>query len=430
MANGFTYDEAMRLAKDIIRRRQNNGVPLQQLVKNIMLPPDPGQTVRPEAVGRAPFPQGAGGIGGVFQPVMAAPEPVKVVTPAAPAPVQEGVEIKAPPTPQRYENPYFLLARQQQQRLEAMAAPGENATPDQIAQYDLLKAKAARAQAEAEATEAAKIRPEEEKIFSAREARTGEKLAELEKDRKSSKWKALAEAGFKMAQSNSPYFMQALASGMEAGVKGYDERKANMDERKSLLQEQKENVDLGRLRAIDAARAQALDLYRSGNKAAGEELQALNLARENVVSGKTAGARIETANLAPKVAQAEIAQKEASATRDLSAAGLADRTDPNLRSTGGYGAPGTVGINPKNASPVLSNLIKQESTYAKIAADRFAPKDQRDAAAKELKKVRMDIAWLKASLGFSGGASAAPTGGGALTPDAVYDPKTGYRPLK
>jgi hypothetical protein len=358
-------------------------------------------------------------------------QPAKVVTPAAPAPVREGVEIKAPPAPQRYENPYSLLARQQKQRLEAMAAPGENATPDQIAQYDLLKAKAARAQAEAEATEAAQIRPEEEKIFSAREARTGEKLAELEKDRKSSKWKALAEAGFKMAQSNSPYFMQALASGMEAGVKGYDERKANMDERKSLLQEQKENVDLGRLRAIDAARAQALDLYRSGNKAAGEELQALNLARENVVSGKTAGARIETANLAPQVAQAEIAQKEASAKRDLSQAGLADRTDPNLGPrTGGGG--GTGGLGTKGGAPTLGHLIRQEGIYQRTINDPLASAADKADARAQLKKVRMQMTWIKATMGLGGNAATPTSPSGGFAPKATmqYVPGKGVVPAR
>ena len=440
MADRFSYEEAKRLAEDIIRRGQNNGVSLQQLIKNIMLPSDPGQTVRPEVAGRKPFPQGDAGIGGVYEPVppeqvaqlvgpATAPPPV-TVTPGSPAPVKEGVEIKAPPPPQRYENPYLLLARQQQQRLEAMAAPGENASVDQVAAYNLLKAKAARAQAEADVTQAAQIRPEEEQIFSGRETRTAERLAELQKERKSSKWKALAEAGFKMAQSNSPYFMQALASGMEAGVKGYDARKAKMDEEQSLLKDQSENVKLARIKAIDAARAQALDAYRAGDRAALQDYQMLEASRKDVISGKTSEATIEAANLVPKVTLASIAKDEAAAEAYRAAADKDRRTDPNKGGSGGYGATGTVGINQKNASPILSNLVSQEKTLAKIAADRFAPADQRAAADKELKKVRMDIAWLKASLGFSGGLPAAPAGGGALQPDAVYDPKTGYRPVR
>lgn len=433
MANGFTYEEASRLAKDIIRRRQNNGVPLAQLIKNIMLPPDAGQNVRPEVAGRKPFPQGAGGLGGVFEPVAVGAaqmveQPAKVVTPASPAPLEPGVEIKAP-SPKQYENPYLLRARQMAEQLAAMAPPGENAGIDQQAAYDLAKRKAERAQAEADITEGAKIRPEEEEIFAGREARVGEKLAELEKDRKSSKWKALAEAGFKMAQSNSPYFMQALASGMEAGVKGYDVRKANMDERDSLLKEQTENVKLGRIRAIDTARAVALDAYRAGDKAALEDLQSLTVARENAISGKTAGSRVEVANLAPEATRAEINQKLASAARDEAAADLARRTDPNLRSSGGYG-PGATGLGTKGAAATLNALIRQESAYAKIAADRFAPKDQRDAAAAELKKVRQQITWVKAAMTIGGDNATVPTGGGAPQANMLYVPGKGLQPVR
>jgi hypothetical protein len=434
MANRLSYDEATRLAKDIIRRRQNNGVPLAQLIKNIMLPADTGQNVRPEVAGRSPFPQGAGGLGGVFEPVAVGAaqmveQPAKVVTPASPAPLEPGVEIKAP-SPKQYENPYLLRARQMAEQLAAMAPPGENAGIDQQATYDLAKRKAERAQAEADITEGAKIRPEEEEIFAGREARVGEKLADLEKERKSSKWKALAEAGFKMAQSNSPYFMQALASGMEAGVKGYDARKANMDERDSLLKEQTENVKLGRIRAIDTARAVALDAYRAGDKAALEDYQSLTVARENAISGKTAASRVRTAELAPEALQADITQKEASSERDRAAADLARRTDPNLRSTGGSGGTGATGMGTKGATATLTALTRQEGVYQRTINDPLASAaDKADARAKR-DEVRRQIAWVKASMGLSGGLPAAPAGGGALKPDAVYDPKTGYRPVR
>jgi hypothetical protein len=438
MANRLSYDEAKRLAKDIIRRGQNNGVPLAQLIKDIMLPADPGQNVRPEVAGRSPFPQGAGGLGGVYKAVppeqvaqLAGPAttpPPVTVTPGSAAPLKPGVEIKAP-SPKQYESPYLLRARQMAEQFAAMAPPGENAGIDQQAAYDLAKRKAERAQAEADITEGAKIRPEEEEIFAGREARVGEKLADLEKERKSSKWKALAEAGFKMAQSNSPYFMQALASGMEAGVKGYDARKANMDERDSLLKEQTENVKLGRIRAIDTARAVALDAYRAGDKAALEDYQSLTVARENAVSGKTAGSRVEAANLAPVALQADITQKEASADRDRAAADLARRTDPNIRSSGSYG-PGTTGLGTKGAAATLNALIRQESAYAKIAADRFAPADQRAAAAAELKKVRQQITWVKAAMTIGGDNATVPTGGGAPQANMLYVPGKGVVPAK
>jgi hypothetical protein len=418
MTNQLSYDEAMREALKIKRSGQAPGVSLQQLIKNIMLPAGPGQNANP-------VPEG---IGGVYEPVsVAAPQPVKVVTPASPAPIQEGVEIKAPPLPQQYENPLLTRARQQQRQLAAMPVPGDNASVDQLAAFNLAKARAARAQGEADITEAARIRPEEEQVFAEREARTAEKLAQLEKDRKSSKWKALAEAGFKMAQSNSPYFMQALASGMEAGVKGYDSRKAKMDEEESLLKDQSENLKLGRIRAIDAARAQALDAYRNGDKAALQDMQMLDAARKDVITGKTSGAAIETANMGPQVARAEITQKQASAARDEAAADLARRTDPNIRASGAFGG---TGLGTKGGTSALSALIRQEAVYQLTINDPLASTDEKAEARTKRDEVRRQIAWVKASMGFSSGDAASPAGAGALKPDAVYDPKTGYRPLK
>jgi hypothetical protein len=426
MANRISRGEATRLAVEMKRQGQAPGVSLEQLVQNIMLPAGPGQAANPQ-------PEGIGGVFNAATPTQVAQlagPPAKVVTPASPAPVEEGVEIKAPPPPQRYENPYLLLARQQQQKLEAMAAPGENATVDQVAAYNLLKAKAARAQAEADVTQAAQIRPEEEQIFAGRESRAGERLAELQKERKSSKWKALAEAGFKMAQSNSPYFMQALASGMEAGVKGYDARKAKMDEEQSLLKDQSENVKLARIKAIDAARAQALDAYRGGDRAALQDLQMLEASRKDVISGKTSEATVETANLAPQVARAEITQKQASAARDEAAADLARRTDPNLRSSGGGGGPGVGGMGAKGATGTLNGLIRQEGVYQRTINDPLTPKAQKDEARAALKKVRMEIAWVKASMGLPGGQAAAPTGGGAPQATMQYVPGKGLQPVR
>lgn len=422
MVDQISYKTARELAVEMKRQGQAPGVSLEQLIRNIMLPAGPGQRSVPE------------GLGGIFQPVTAnavqmAEQPTKVVTPAAPAPLQPGVEIKAPAAPQQYESPYTVRARRASEQLAAMAPPAENATIDQRGAYEQAKRKAAIAQEEADAVADAKIRPEEEEILAGREARVGEKLAAIEKDRKSSKWKALAEAGFKMAQSNSPYFMQALASGMEAGLKGYDARKADMDEKQSLLKEQSENVKLARIRAIDAAQAQMLDAYRNGDKSALARTQMLATMREDIISGDTAGARKEAALLAPVALQADITQKEASSERDRAAADLARRTDPNIRSTGGSG-PGATGMGTKGATATLTALTRQEGVYQRTINDPLASAaDKADARAKR-DEVRRQIAWVKASMGLSGGLPAAPAGGGALKPDAVYDPKTGYRPVR
>jgi hypothetical protein len=417
---GIDFNEAKRLALQIKASGQAPGVPLQQLIKNIMLPPGPGQQVEP-----------APALGGVFKPVpvgamQAMEQPVKVVTPAAPAPLQPGVEIKAPAAPQQYESPYTVRARRASEQLAAMAPPAENASIDQRGAYEQARRKAAIAQEEADAVADAKIRPEEEEIFAGREAKVGEKLAALEKDRKSSKWKALAEAGFKMAQSNSPYFMQALASGMEAGLKGYNARKTDMDEKQSLLKEQTENVKLARIRAIDAAQAQMLDAYRNGDKSALARTQMLATMREDIISGDTAASRVRTAELAPVALQADITQKEASADRDRAAADLARRTDPNIRSTGG----GEPTLGGKGAPSVLSSLARQETAQAKIAADRFADPAQRAIAAAELKNIRRQIAWLKATMGLGGAAPTSPSGGFAPKATMQYVPGKGVVPAK
>jgi hypothetical protein len=417
MANQLSYEEATALALDIIRRGQNKGVPLAQLIKNIMRPADADQNVRPEAAGRSPFPQGVGSLGGVFEPV-----PAKVVTPASPAPVQEGVEIKAPTPPpsQQYETPYALQSRLAAQAFAAAQAPGENASIAQRGDYNLLRAKAEDAKNVADIAEAAKVRPEEERIFAGRENRAAERLAELQKERKSSKWKALAEAGFKMAQSNSPYFMQALASGMEAGVKGYDARKAKADEEESLLKDQKENVSLARIRAIDAARAMAVDAYRAGDKTALAKIQAADAAKESVLSGDTAESRKENALLAPKVTLASIAKEEAAAEAYLAAADKDRRTDPNLRNPGGGN--GQWSPFPKNSSSTLAALVNEKKPYLAMLVDPLVSDLDKAAARAKIADIDKSIEQTKSLMSLNGtppAATPAPKSGGNSRPAGV-----------
>jgi hypothetical protein len=352
--------------------------------------------------------------------------PAKMVTPASPAPVKEGVEIKAPPPPapppialppQGYETPYALQSRLAAQALAAAQAPGQDASIAQRGEYNLLRAKAEDAKNVADIAEAAKVRPEEERIFAGRENRAAERLAELEKERKSSKWKALAEAGFKMAQSNSPYFMQALASGMEAGVKGYDARKAKADEEESLLKDQKENVALARIRAIDTARAMAVDAYRAGDKTALARIQAADAAKESVLSGDTAEARRENALLAPQVTQAAISKEQAAAEAYLAAADKDRRTDPNLRSTGSNAQWSPF---PRNSSSTLAALVNEKKPYQAMLRDPLVSTLDKAAARAKIAEIDGKIAQTESLMGLGNPAPAAPApSGGGSRPDGV-----------
>lgn len=238
-------------------------------------------------VGIAGMPQGAMTLADLAQ--LEQPEPPQMVTPAAPAPMQPGREIVAP------------------------VGPGvQRQIAEPTTEEAILGAARMRAAQMQDAAAGAAVVPEEiEQTLASREARYGKEMERLQEDQKRAGWEALAEAGFRMAQSQSPYFMSALAEGMQAGLTGFNAKKAAAAERKARLQEQQENIALERFRTrrAEEERAQAIQAREIG--LAGTLMGQEGAAQELALKRQTAPYAVELAQLRPEETRAEIAEKRA-----------------------------------------------------------------------------------------------------------------------
>jgi len=235
------------------------------------------------------------------------PAPAPVAVPAPPAPEQT-----AEPQPKPYMNQYeAALAAYNLENPEGPpptpAAKGAKVDYADIARRAAKERQRAMLEENVEIARNAKIDPETQKLIDERLERYGIQLTEADKDRQQATWMAVAQAGLKMAQSQSPYFMQALASGMEAGLDGYSEAKAKAAEKKARLQEAKEELSM---KAIEL-RAQAVKDAIAARQAAKQgavadaELQQKTLA--GIVGEQTAGDVIEAASLGNQQTRAQIA---------------------------------------------------------------------------------------------------------------------------
>jgi hypothetical protein len=139
---------------------------------------------------------------------------------------------------------------------------------------------------QARAAQAGGVSPEMEALYAAREARLGKEEERIGKDEKRAAWDALAQMGFKMAQTTSPYFATALAEGMQAGTTGYNAAKIEAAERKAKVLDGKENVALARLeerqKRIDANEAAFRGDVEMAGKTAGLSKDAAEAAMKQI----------------------------------------------------------------------------------------------------------------------------------------------------
>ena len=209
-------------------------------------------------------------------------------------------------------------------------------------EIDAILASQAQAQSGAEQNlinilKGAQMNPLEKGILEARRARAQKEQAELEKEQKLSGWDALARAGFAMAQSNSPYFMQALASGLEAGVKGLDESKLKADEKRARLQAAEEDTVLAEIRGNQAAQERLMSIYNAARALGKSEMEARDMAIKSAVTLKTLPQQLEMVDLEVKAKKADIDYTKANTARAL--------REPRGGSSGG-GGDGTPGPRP------------------------------------------------------------------------------------
>ena len=176
----------------------------------------------------------------------------------------------------------------------------------------------------------ATIDPEIQDLLSNRSKRYETELSNVDKDRKQATWMAVAQAGLKMAQSQSPYFMQALASGMEAGIDGYSEAKAKAAEKKARLQDAKEDLVLKAKELRDQAVKEGIKARLDAKAAAAADVTLEGGALGLLINQQTAGEQIRAPGLENAYKSANIANVHSmiktraadSARADRAAAGI------------------------------------------------------------------------------------------------------------
>lgn len=264
-------------------------------------------------------------------------------TPGQPVPVGEQVNIQTPaPAPQQAAVPPMTTPFNPVDKARSAAAPkveqmAETSATDAAIQQAKQEGKpqasmmdqaaASRKAAYEEAlAERRLIRetigvPERlEKVFAKQDERAAKEEADIAADEKKQVWNALAMAGFQMAQSTSPYFLAALAAGMESGLKGYDASQAALAERKARNMDAKERIDLER--------------YKAETGAENEELANMDAARSTAYRQQEADLRYLEGLMAQDLhpmkkaqIQAGIDQIRANIENDKARLGLAYRAD-------------------------------------------------------------------------------------------------------
>lgn len=177
----------------------------------------------------------------------------------------------------------------------------------------------------------AQMSPEEKAILEARRARTQQQMEKLAEDEKRSKWNALAQAGFAMAKSSSPFFMQALASGMEAGMGELNRSKAAREDKRSRLELADEEAQLAAIRGRQAAQDRAIATYNAAIAAGKSDFEAMREARRAAEEAATTPQRMELADLEVKAKRADV---------DLTRARTVDALRPTRSGGGGGGGSG------------------------------------------------------------------------------------------
>jgi hypothetical protein len=346
-------------------------------------------------------------------PVEAAPTAIPVAAPAAPvaaalaaaapAPV---AEVEAIPEAQPPPAPEYLGPNQAALRAFNLANPeapapapaAKNAPVDYAA---MARNAATQRQREsldvnAEIERTATIDPEIQELLSNRSKRYETELSNVDKDRKQATWMAVAQAGMKMAQSQSPYFMQALASGMEAGLDGYSEAKAKAAEKKARLQDAKEDLVLKAKELRNQAVKEAIDARVASKQAAAADVALESGSLANIIGQKTAAEQIRAPGLGNQLTSANIANVF-STIKERGAA--SERAERNLGGSGG--------INLKNAGQVVNSLVSENKTYAAILENPIASRAEKDTARTRMQANTKTIDYIrsiqKQNLGMGSG---------------------------
>ena len=281
-----------------------------------------------------------------------APAPVAA---AAPAPVVEAAPEAAPPPAPEYMNQYenalaaYNLANPNTPA--PAAVKGKPVDYAEVARRTAADRQRQELEANVEISRNAKIDPDTQKLIDDRLSRYGIELTQADKDRQQATWMAVAQAGMKMAQSQSPYFMQALASGMEAGIDGYSEAKAKAAEKKARLQDAKEELSMKAIELRAQAVKDAIAARKDATQSAAAETALRKDALGLIVGEQTAPEVIRSAALGNQQTQANIANIYSQ---------IGERAAAGKRAAASGGS-GGVGIKLSQLNPVVNGAISENN---------------------------------------------------------------------
>lgn len=295
------------------------------------------------------------------------------VSPADPAPVQAGVPIVAPPPmappmppmATDFRNQAVLAANQTRPpgtdlisgnsgqdvllgsagkdvvvppapaAPPAAAPPKLSLTPEEEAKLlqsgpDVVK----------KAREGAELPEDLKRYFDTIGQRTEAEIADVSKERKQQYWMALALAGAKMAQSQSPYFASALAEGLESGLTGFNKARADASEKKARLQTRQEDLILKRYEVLQKVRTDAVNDLKAGYEITETQANIIGAKNKALFDAATEPARYETIIAGAKRATADAITAQVTA-RDAPQRSKAEIGEIFAR-TGYYGKQGSL----------------------------------------------------------------------------------------
>jgi len=326
----------------------------------------------------------------------AAPAPAPVPM-AAPEPVVED-QPEAPPAPV-YVGPNQAALRAYQlanPEAPASAPAAKNAPVDYavMAKNAATKRQLDSLNINAEIERTTTLSPEMQKVIDDRLKRYGIQLTQVDKDKQQATWMAVAQAGMKMAQSQSPYFMQALASGMEAGIDGYSEAKAKAAEKKARLQDLKEDLSIKAIELRDQAVKDAINANLAARQGAAADTTLQKEALGLIVAGETAPDVVEAARLGNKLTSAQISQIFNNIKNDNVRVSLA-----RAAATSGPGG----GVSTKVINSQVG-IIKAQIAANKSEMDDFTiPRERKARLAADNDRLRSDLVGLQSVLAGSSG---------------------------
>lgn len=301
--------------------------------------------------------------------------PAVAPSPASPVPVGQPVEVQAPAPVAAVppmSTPYSSVekARGASAGVSATDVAVANAAQQGKPEADLLtrvRAQQAAALRDEEERMAAlrasvKVDPRMEEMFRQREERYAREEAEIAKDEKKQAWNALAMAGFQMAQSTSPYFLSALAAGLQSGFEGFNAAKASAAEKKARLLDAREGVQLSRIQAENAAADRMMADRNAAMTAVMREQDAIAKALEVEMANELNPLRKEQLKV-------QIQQVRANIANDAARLGLAYRADARAAAAAARAARGSGDLLAKARGTALAEADEYGRDFAEKALE-------------------------------------------------------------